>query len=175
MQITYDALMPSSFRFRSGDFVQLRDATSSDILQMRKLEQESSSAAHWTESLYHSLFDSPTGDRVIRIAENDFGQILGFVIARCLADQWEIENVVVDPSCRRRGVGSCLIGDLVGMARSAGMGSVLLEVRESNQAARRLYEKIGFTLEGRRKDYYRSPPEPAVLYRLALHFCDKIP
>ena len=108
MQITYGALMPSSFRFRSGDFVQLRDATSSDILQMRKLEQESSSAAHWTESQYHSLFDPPTGDRVIRIAENDFGQILGFVIARCLADQWEIENVVVDPSCRRRGVGSRL-------------------------------------------------------------------
>ena len=51
---------------------------------------------------------------------------------------------------------------------------VLLEVRESNTPARRLYEKLGFALEGRRPGYYQDPGEDALLFRLMLQLCDKI-
>lgn len=177
MLITYGDPMPSCFRSLTSDLVRLRGATPSDVAQMRKLEQESSTAAHWSESQYGGLFDSPPAARIIRIAEDDSdtGRIQGFLIARCLSDEWEIENIVVDPLFRRIGVATSLIRDLLSAAHSSGATKVLLEVRESNEAARRLYEKIGFTLQGRRKDYYRNPPEDAILYRLSLQFYDKIP
>jgi ribosomal-protein-alanine N-acetyltransferase len=166
--------MRNYFLCPNGDLVRLRDATPSDTAEMRRLEQGSPTASHWSESQYQSLFDDSTASRVVRIAEDEFGEIKGFVIVRCLADEWEIENIVVASSCRRRGVGSRLLGDLLGRARSREARNLFLEVRESNEAALRLYEKIGFSVEGRRKDYYRNPTEDAILYRLSLHLCDKI-
>jgi ribosomal-protein-alanine N-acetyltransferase len=57
---------------------------------------------------------------------------------------------------------------LLSAARETNSDSVFLEVRESNVAARSLYEKAGFEQEGRRKSYYTNPMEDAVLYRLIL-------
>ena len=99
----------------------------------------------------------------------------GFLVARCLPEEWEIENVVVDENRRRQGIARSLIEELTSAADSADVRSIILEVRESNLAALGLYENIGFKEEGRRKGYYQSPAEDALLYRLTLHFCDKIP
>jgi len=101
--------------------------------------------------------------------------IVGFLIARCLPEEWEIENVVVEENARQAGIGSSLVRCLEQEALAAGVWSIILEVRESNAPARRLYEKNGFTSEGRRKNYYESPDEDAILYRLPLRSCDKIP
>jgi ribosomal-protein-alanine N-acetyltransferase len=168
--------MPNSFHLGIGDPVRLRDATRSDVLQMRELERQSPEATHWTESQYQALFDAGNRKRIIRVAEEDAatGRIQGFLIASCSSQEWEVEIVIVDAALRRRGVGFLLMRDLVDAACADRAEKVLLEVRESNEPARRLYEKIGFTVEGRRKDYYRNPPEDALLYRLSLQFCDKI-
>jgi [ribosomal protein S18]-alanine N-acetyltransferase len=93
----------------------------------------------------------------------DSGGVLGFAIARCATAEWEIENVVVAREKRKRGVGIKIILDLLLQAQSAGATSVLLEVRESNMAARRLYEKLGFSQQGRRGNYYQEPEEDALL------------
>jgi ribosomal-protein-alanine acetyltransferase len=93
---------------------------------------------------------------------------MGFVVARCADDEWEIENVVVAPEQWRRGLGSALVRQLVQEARRSGAASVLLEVRESNAAARGLYEKIGFNQIGRRPDYYRELPEDALLLKISI-------
>jgi ribosomal-protein-alanine N-acetyltransferase len=168
--------MPNSFHPGIGDLVRLRDATRSDVLQMRELERQSVEATHWSESQYRALFDTGNVQRIMRVAEEDAatGRIQGFLIASCVSHEWEIEIIVVDAALRRRGLGSLLMQDLLRAARAAGVQNMLLEVRKSNEPARRLYEKIGFTMEGIRKDYYRNPPEDALLYRLSLQFCDKI-
>ena len=126
---------------------------------------------------YKELFSSEAPERIVLIAaeESDDATVLGFLIARCLPDEWEIENVVVDASRRRQGIARSLIQELKVAADLAGVSSIILEVRESNLAAVRLYESIGFTREGRRKEYYQSPVEDALLYRLTLRLCDKIP
>jgi ribosomal-protein-alanine N-acetyltransferase len=144
---------------------------------MHNLEQRAPTAAHWSASLYESLFSAAAPKRIVRIAIDDSkaNEMLGFLIARCVSGDWEIENTVVENSARRNGVGSLLVRDLVDTALAAGGVSIFLEVRESNLAAVRLYESIGFKSEGRRKDYYENPKEDAILYRLPLHFCDKIP
>jgi ribosomal-protein-alanine acetyltransferase len=96
------------------------------------------------------------------------GVVLGFVAARRIELEWEIENIAVAAEKQRRGLGRSLVGELSRCARLAHATSLLLEVRESNVAARGLYEKLGFVSEGRRKNYYRAPKEDAVLYRLRL-------
>jgi [ribosomal protein S18]-alanine N-acetyltransferase len=53
-------------------------------------------------------------------------------------------------------------------AKSAHSDAVFLEVRQSNAAARRFYEKNGFQQSGRRKSYYANPSEDAILYRIDL-------
>ena len=95
-------------------------------------------------------------------------RVLGFLVARTLESEWEIENIAVIAERQRSGLGRALLGELVSRARLAGGSSVILEVRESNAAACALYEKLGFMEEGRRKSYYHAPKEDAVLYRLRL-------
>ena len=79
------------------------------------------------------------------------------MIARVVGEEWEIENIAVAGSARRRGLGTRLLGELLDMARAKGAAAVFLEVRESNQAARALYEKWAFLESGRRRGYYRDP------------------
>jgi ribosomal-protein-alanine N-acetyltransferase len=94
----------------------------------------------------------------------DVDGVAGFVIAREVAGEWELENIVVAPRLQGRGIGSALLGELCDRVRSAGGTKLLLEVRESNAAARRLYESQGFNVTGRRKNYYSNPEEDALLF-----------
>ncbi len=131
---------------------------------MRALEQQAETAAHWAEREYDALFAAEAPRRIALVAtsEADSG-VVGFAIARCATAEWEIENVVVARDKRRRGIGIKIIRELLLQAQIAGATSVLLEVRESNMAARRLYEKLGFSQQGRRSNYYREPEEDALL------------
>lgn len=82
-----------------------------------------------------------------------------------LGSEWELENIVVAPAARRKRLGTRLLDALFAAAAEKNSDAVFLEVRESNAAARTLYEKAGLELSGRRKSYYANPAEDAVLYR----------
>jgi ribosomal-protein-alanine acetyltransferase len=152
--------------------VLIRRATPDDLPFIRALEQQTETAAHWAEREYDALFaaEAPTRLALVAISEeeDDAGCIISFVIARCSTAEWEIENVVVAPEQRNRGVGIKMIRELLMQAQSAGATSVLLEVRESNLAARRLYEKIGFSQLGRRRTYYQDPDEDGLLLSFSI-------
>ncbi len=168
--------MPSFLRRRNIDMVRIRSAVADDIPELLALEHGAPSAAHWTHPQYEQALNDNSVQRMTLIADEPKENfILGFLIASRIADDWEIENVVVAEAWRRKHIASHLVVAFLGELRAGGAGSVLLEVRESNFGARRLYEKIGFTAEGRRKNYYSFPDEDAVLYRLPLQSCDKIP
>ena len=102
------------------------------------------------------------------MAEID-GQIAGFIVARAVGPEWEIENVAVAPDFRRRGIARQLVATVIAQARQGNVGAIYLEVRESNAAARGFYSSFGFVESTRRPAYYRDPPEAAVIYRLALN------
>ena len=150
--------------------VLIRRATPDDLPHIQELERQTETAAHWAEREYGALFaaEAPARVALVAAAEKVDDGIEGFVIARCAGDEWEIENVVVADGKRRRGVGCELIRELLLQALEGGATSVLLEVRESNLAARRLYEKLGFSETGRRPHYYRGPVEDALLLRTSL-------
>jgi ribosomal-protein-alanine N-acetyltransferase len=153
----------------------IREATPADLLQIMELERESPTAAHWTQADYSRIFaDKERGDhllkRIILIAEacEPKRRLVGFIVARGIGRDWEIENIVVARNAQRTGNGSQLLHALVRRARREAAENILLEVRESNQAALALYKKSGFEIAGRRKNYYSNPDEDALLLRLAL-------
>ena len=142
----------------------IRRATPGDVPFIRALEQQTETAAHWAEREYDALFAAEAPMRITLVAISDADtSVVGFVIARCAIAEWEIENVVVAPEHRNHGVGIKIIQELLLEAQSAGATSVLLEVRESNLAARQLYENIGFSQQGRRRNYYQNPAEDGLL------------
>jgi [ribosomal protein S18]-alanine N-acetyltransferase len=144
----------------------IRAAIPKDIQQMMALADGSESAAHWSAREYDALFAPEAPERVAIVWE-EAGTIAGLVIARC-GEEWEIENVVVSPALRRKGIGEGLIQEVLRQARDGGATDVFLEVRESNVAARGLYARAGFCEQGRRRRYYRDPEEDALVLRRAL-------
>ncbi len=143
---------------------EIREATSQDISGMMALESAAGTAAHWREEDYRRIFELGGVPRVALVMKEARG-LAGFIVANAVCEEWEIENVVVAEECTRRGIGTRLVRELVSAAHKAGATAVLLEVRESNVAARSLYEKCGFAEAGRRTGYYSGPEEHGLLYR----------
>ena len=160
--------------------MRVRPAEFKDIPRLMAIERQSPGAAHWGEREYHALFGTALAGGasnqgslpkrlclVVEMASEPAAfPVAGFVVALCLGQEWEIENIVVDSVLRRRGCAKLLLHELLGHASHEGAKRVLLEVRESNEAARALYAQWGFEMIGRRKNYYRDPEEDALL----LHF-----
>src|SRR5438270_5810469 len=140
----------------------IRPGTPADIPAMLVLERAADTAAHWSESQYESLFGRP---HVALIAETG-GAVQAFAVGRPLGAEWELDNIVVHPEARRRGLAAHLMQVLLIRAREQGANAVFLEVRESNAAARSLYNKLGFAKVGRRKGYYCDPVEDALTLKL---------
>ena len=141
--------------------VAIRSAALNDLPGILVIEQQAPGAAHWTSEQYNKLL----GSGGVLVAE-EAGQLCGFVCAKAVAGEWEIENVVVAAGFLRRGIANELVRALIQRAESEAASAILLEVRESNLPARGLYEKHGFRAVGRRRMYYKDPVEDAILYAL---------
>ena len=149
------------------DFMLIRPATPADIHAMMWLVSHSATAAHWSRAQYERVFGAEAPRRVALVIEEESG-LQGFLVAHEIANEWEIENIAVAGAARRRGLGTRLLGEFLDRARAEGGTSVFLEVRESNHAARLLYDKWAFEESGRRSGYYAQPQEDAIVYRLSL-------
>jgi ribosomal-protein-alanine N-acetyltransferase len=83
-------------------------------------------------------------------------KVIGFSVSRMAADEAEILSIAVAESHRGRGLSGNLLLTHLGHLAGRGVRTVFLEVEENNQPARRLYERAGFTVVGRRERYYRQ-------------------
>jgi ribosomal-protein-alanine N-acetyltransferase len=93
---------------------------------------------------------------------------IGFAVSRMAADEAEILSIAIDPGYRGRGLSRELLLTQLGHLAGRGVKTVFLEVEENNRPARRLYERAGFTIVGRRERYYQQPggePLNALLMR----------
>ena len=84
----------------------------------------------------------------------------GMLIA---VDEGQITNIATHPDYRRQGYGKAVVEALIKYAKNNRLASISLEVRVSNKAAIDLYTALGFKSEGRRKDFYTSPREDALV------------
>lgn len=147
--------------------IRIRPGAPADLDRLLEIAEHSATAARWSRQEYAKLFSpQPELKRTLLVVEEG-GLVAGFVVARAVEREWEIENVAVSGQARRRGLGSHLLGEFLNLVRDQGGQAVFLEVRESNLAARKLYEKWAFSEAGRRKGYYQDPPEDALVFRFS--------
>jgi len=83
--------------------------------------------------------------------------VVGFAVSRMAADEAEILSIAIAPGHRGRGLSRHLLLTHLGHLAGRGVRTVFLEVEENNQPARRLYERAGFGVTGRRERYYQQP------------------
>jgi ribosomal-protein-alanine N-acetyltransferase len=96
---------------------------------------------------------------------------LGVIWYQCVEDEAELLDLRIRPALRRSGYGRMLLEESLRLIGQGGSRAVTLEVRESNTAAKSLYAAAGFTIMGRRRNYYPMPTgdrEDAILMSLAL-------
>lgn len=119
----------------------------------------------WTKS----GFDEVVGrdDTLFLVAEDD-GAIKGYIGAYLSLDEAEITNVCTAPECRKQGVAEALIDRFFEEAKIKEIDRIVLEVRISNEPAKRLYEKKGFISLGTRKGFYSFPTEDALIMERVL-------
>ncbi len=119
-------------------------------------------AQAWDAAAYARLRANPAV--VTWLVEEPPGEAQGLLVFQRVGDEAEVYRIAVRPAARGRGLGRWLLGRLLAQAGPGGLRRAHLEVRESNEAARRLYARAGFAEVGRRPGYYRDPREDAVLY-----------
>jgi ribosomal-protein-alanine N-acetyltransferase len=123
---------------------------------------EASFSRPWTRQMYESEFLNRDTSRlhILRLPEV---RVAGYIATWIVVDEVHINNIAVLPAYRGRGYGSALLAHALGEAAAAGAERATLEVRRSNDAARRLYERFGFRMAGVRRDYYSHPTEDALI------------
>src|SRR6476660_8812058 len=147
-------------RHRSTDrvsTVRVRPAEPADLARLVEIASHSSTAAQWNQTEYLKLFATDQTEaqpqnnpqivapninakpRTALVVEQE-GSVVGFIVGRQVEDEWEIENIAVTGAARRCGLGTRLLGEFLNLVHDRGCKVIFLEVRESNLAARALYE-----------------------------------
>lgn len=136
-----------------GGTAAVEPASVRDAAQLAQLH--GASFAHgWGEA----EFESMVGERNTLVHRLRLGsKTIGFAVSRIGADEAEILSVAVDEAYRGRGLSRMLLMTHLGHLAGRGVRTIFLEVEENNQPARRLYDRAGFMVVGRRERYYKQP------------------
>ena len=128
------------------------------VAPIAKLEKQFFSAP-WDENSVRSEITNPLALWLVAVED---GEVLGYIGSQTVLQESDMMNVAVDEKHRRRGIARLLVEELI---RRLDAYQLTLEVRASNAPAISLYESMGFTQVGLRKNYYRSPREDALILR----------
>ncbi|MFZ5996776.1 MAG: ribosomal protein S18-alanine N-acetyltransferase [Nitrospirota bacterium] len=137
----------------------IREMSPEDIPEVILIERRSFTTP-WSETSFHSeLYNRYS---ITRVAELNH-KIIGYICVRQIADECHLMDLAVHPDYRRQGVAVMLFNNVLQDTITDGCRFMYLEVRVSNQAAKKLYEKLGFKIIGIRKNYYVNPTENAFI------------
>lgn len=113
----------------------------------------------WSENALAESLESP----LARFFVYEDGEVMGYMGMYTVAGEGSVTNVATHPDHRRKGVALALVENSVKIGKELGLDYITLEVRESNAPAVKLYEKCGFRVMGKRKGFYSSPKEDAII------------
>jgi len=156
----------------SDSEVTIERMTEHDLLEVVEIE-EGSGLSHWGWDAYHTELQS-LGDSIMLVARGRAPEqgrerpVIGFIVARLMANEVHVNNMAVRPAFRRQGLGQALLKAVLSWGKERKATEAVLEVRAGNEAAQQLYGSCGFTLVGRRRRYYKDPLEDALLMTVSL-------
>ncbi|WP_433959737.1 ribosomal protein S18-alanine N-acetyltransferase [Cytobacillus horneckiae] len=131
-----------------------------DIDDVLKVEHESFSVPWSREAFYNEITKNQFAAYIV-IEEN--GQVIGYSGTWVVTDEAHVTNVAILPQYRGRKLGEAMMKKLMEIASELGAKTMTLEVRVSNEVARKLYRKLGFQDGGIRKNYYTDNQEDALI------------
>jgi len=140
----------------------IEQVTSSSQIDAVLAIEEASFTNPWTRPMYLAELEN-TGVSYCFIAKAPDAAVVGFCSFWRVLDELHINNLAVLPDFRRCGVATALLTHVLKQGRALGARRATLEVRRSNDPARVLYERFGFTVAGVRRAYYTKPVEDAVV------------
>jgi [ribosomal protein S18]-alanine N-acetyltransferase len=124
--------------------------------------EEASFTNPWTRQMYLAELERP-GLSFCYLARNPDRQVVGFCSFWRVVDELHINNLAVIPEQRRAGIATTLLRYVLDEGARTGAVRATLEVRKSNEPARLLYERMGFSVAGVRRAYYTKPVEDAIV------------
>ena len=130
----------------------------SHVSAVAELERQNFSAP-WPEIAVRSEL---TNKLALWLVAGEDGVVAGYVGSQTVLQEADMMNIAVADTHRRRGIARMLVEELI---RQLDAYQLTLEVRASNAPAIALYEKLGFTQVGLRKNYYHKPKEDALILR----------
>lgn len=148
------------------EITQMLEADLKEVVEI----EEATGLSRWGYEAYKmELFNNPMS--IMRVARglteiDGRYRILGFVASRVTFDELHINNIATHPDFRRMRIGSELLKNVIRQSYGYGARRCLLEVRVTNEPAQRLYERLGFRVIGRRRDYYTQPTEDALVMQV---------
>ena len=140
-----------------------------DVASIYHIERNSFTTP-WSEESFLVSMENPVTHGIVKIEK---GTLTGYAIFSVLFEEAELYNIAVDAQNREKGVGSELLQAVIAHCKTYNAQTLRLEVRQSNIAAQKLYEKFGFEYESKRKNYYQNPVEDALLMYLSLNNTQK--
>lgn len=132
------------------------------VAQIAAIETECFGREAWSE---RSVAGEVENELSLWMVAVDGDLVAGYVGSQTVLGETDMMNVAVTTAYRRRGIAEQLVLALVEELKTLGSRCLTLEVRASNEPAKRLYEKLGFEQVGQRKNYYRNPKEDALILR----------
>lgn len=143
---------------------EVREMTIEDGAVVAEIEHQSFSDA-WSEK---AILETLNQKNSVCFVAEKAGKRVGYLLAYTAADEVEIARIAVIDEMKRQGAGHALMEELKSWGTKHQSAKILLDVRESNQAAGAFYAKEGFEKDGIRKDFYQDPKEDAVLMSLKI-------
>lgn len=137
----------------------VREAVMEDAAAIAEMEHQIFTDA-WSEK---AVLDTINQKNTICLAAEKAGRLVGYLLAYAAADEAEIARIAVVKEFQRQGAGRALILGLETVCEANNITKLLLDVRESNEAARTFYTNMGFQEDGIRQRFYENPQEDGIL------------
>ncbi|UCH91923.1 MAG: ribosomal protein S18-alanine N-acetyltransferase [Nitrospirota bacterium] len=123
----------------------------------------------WSQKNFEAELRGNQFSRILVIPHPEYGlkvQVVGYICAWMVFEEIRFLNLAIHEEFRRRGLATQLIREAIRLGEDEGCCRGMLEVRESNYAAKKLYESFNFQAYATRKSYYTNPTEDAILMTL---------
>jgi ribosomal-protein-alanine N-acetyltransferase len=141
--------------------IEFRRLTSGDLEAIERIERRSYPTP-WSRSMFASELAKPSSISLGAFA-GETAELVGYLVISRYVDAWHVMNIAVAPEHRRRGIAAALFERLFELTAGDGRRGYTLEVRISNEAAIKLYERLGFQSRGIRRGYYTDNREDALI------------
>lgn len=148
--------------------IDVRDATALDLDAIAAIEASCFPAAPWPRETFADELLRPLARVLVASRRTTGSRVLGFSCTWHVADEAHLLRIAIAPSLQRSGIGRELLARVIADARAAACAQLDLEVARGNTAAVAFYRAAGFVEIGERKQYYRAPPDDALVLRLSL-------